>query len=97
MQITPEEVTYVAGLARLELDPEEVAAMAKQLDRILGYVAKLNELDTSGIEPTTHALSIRNAFRRDEVQNSLSQEKALANAPEQNGEAFVVPRVIEAI
>lgn len=94
MKITPEEVEYVAGLARLELGPAEVAAMAEQLDRILSYVAKLNELDTAGIEPTTHALAVRNAFRPDEVHDSLPREEALANAPEQNGEAFVVPRVI---
>jgi aspartyl-tRNA(Asn)/glutamyl-tRNA(Gln) amidotransferase subunit C len=94
MKITPEEVQYVAGLARLELTPEEVTAMAEQLDRILSYAAKLNELDTTGIEPATHALAISNAFRRDEVRGSLPREETLANAPEQNGEAFVVPRVI---
>ncbi len=94
MKITPEEVAYVAQLARLNLSPEEVASMTEQLDRILNYVEKLNELDTSGIEPTTHAISIHNAFREDEVKPSLGQEKSLANGPLQNGEAFVVPRVI---
>ncbi|MDA8164066.1 MAG: Asp-tRNA(Asn)/Glu-tRNA(Gln) amidotransferase subunit GatC [Desulfobacteraceae bacterium] len=94
MKITAEEVEYVAGLARLELTPDEVAAMTGQLDRILTYAAKLNELDTTGIEPVTHALAIRNAFRPDAVQDSLPREEALANAPEQNGEAFVVPRVL---
>ena len=94
MKITPEEVSHVASLARLQLTPEEVDAMAKQLDEILTYVAKLNELDTDGIPPTTHAISIVNAFREDEVKPSLEREKTLANGPLQNGEFFVVPRVI---
>ena len=94
MKITPEEITHVANLARLRLSPEEVEAMARQLDDILTYVAKLNELDTEGIIPTTHAISIVNAFREDEVKPSLERERALANGPRQNGESFVVPRVI---
>jgi aspartyl-tRNA(Asn)/glutamyl-tRNA(Gln) amidotransferase subunit C len=94
MKITPEEILHVADLARLQLSPEEVDAMAKQLDEILTYVAKLNELDTDGIAPTTHAISIVNAFREDEVKPSLDREKTLANGPQQNGESFVVPKVI---
>ncbi|MGV1100809.1 Asp-tRNA(Asn)/Glu-tRNA(Gln) amidotransferase subunit GatC [Thiovibrio sp. JS02] len=94
MKITPEEVTYVAKLARLELSPAEVEKTTAQLDRILSYVEKLNELDTTGIPVTTHALAVRNAFRADEVKPSLPQAEALANGPLQNGEAFVVPRVI---
>jgi aspartyl-tRNA(Asn)/glutamyl-tRNA(Gln) amidotransferase subunit C len=57
-------------------------------------VAKLNELDTTGVEPTTHAISIVNAFREDEVKPSLERDESLANGPRQNGESFVVPRVI---
>lgn len=94
MKITIDEVKYVANLARLELKPDEAEAMAGQLDQILSYVDKLNELDTSEIKPTTHAISIVNAFRDDELRESLGQEKALANSPQQNGESFVVPRVI---
>ena len=94
MKITIDEVKYVAGLARLELKPEEAEAMAGQLGKILSYVDKLNEVDTSKTEPTTHAISITNAFREDELQDSLGQEKALANGPRQNGESFVVPKVI---
>ena len=94
MKITPEEVSHVANLARLRLSPEEVEVMAKQLHDILTYVAKLNELDTEGITPTTHAISIVNAFREDEVKPSLDREKTLANGPQQDGEFFVVPRVI---
>jgi aspartyl-tRNA(Asn)/glutamyl-tRNA(Gln) amidotransferase subunit C len=94
MKITQQEIKYVADLARLELQPEEMAAMAGQLDRILQYVDKLSGLDTSGIEPTFHALAIHNAFRQDAVRDSLSREAALVNGPEQNGETFIVPRVI---
>jgi len=94
MKITPEEISHVANLARLHLSSEEVEAMAGQLGDILSYVTKLNELDTEGIVPTTHAISIVNAFREDEVKPSLEREKALANGPQQDGEAFVVPRII---
>ena len=94
MKITPAEISHVADLARLNMSPEEGEAMARQLDEILSYVAKLNELDTDGVAPTTHAISIVNAFREDEVNPSLPREKTLANAPRQNGESFVVPRVI---
>jgi aspartyl-tRNA(Asn)/glutamyl-tRNA(Gln) amidotransferase subunit C len=94
MKITPQEVSHVADLARLHMSQEEIDTMAKQLDDILAYVAKLNELDTGAIVPTTHAISIVNAFREDEETLSLEREKILANAPQQNSESFVVPKVI---
>jgi aspartyl-tRNA(Asn)/glutamyl-tRNA(Gln) amidotransferase subunit C len=94
MKITQKEVVYVANLAHLELTPDEVDHMTRQLDNILNYVDKLNELDTTGIQPTTHAIAIHNAFRQDEVKRSLSREEALANGPLHNGEAFVVAKVI---
>ncbi|MEN8199012.1 MAG: Asp-tRNA(Asn)/Glu-tRNA(Gln) amidotransferase subunit GatC [Thermodesulfobacteriota bacterium] len=94
MAITRKEVEHVAGLAKLNLSEEELARMTGQLDTILSYVAKLDELDTSGVAPTTHAFSIQNAFRDDEVQESLVRKEALANAPLENGEAFVVPKII---
>lgn len=94
MQITPDQVRYVAALARLDLTEAEVKTMSDQLGRILGYVAKLNELDTTGVAATTHALNIHNAFREDELAESLPQAVALANAPRHNESAFVVPKVI---
>ena len=94
MKITLDEVKYVSNLARLELQDGEAEAMTGQLDQILSYVDKLNELDTSQVEPTTQVISTTNAFREDELRDSLSQEKALANGPRQNGESFVVPKVI---
>ena len=94
MKITPEEISHVANLARLQLSSEEVEAMAGQLGDLLSYMAKLNELDTEGITPTTHAISIVNAFREDVVKPSLDREKTLSNGPQQDGEFFVVPRII---
>ena len=94
MTIRKEDVEHVAHLARLHLDGEELDRMTEQLDIILSYVAKLDELDTTGIEPTTHALSITNAFRPDQVEPSLGQKEALANGPEHTEDSFVVPRVI---
>ena len=94
MKITEEEVQRVALLARLELSREEISRMTGQLDAILSYVVKLDELDTTGVPATTHPQDVVNAFRDDVVQPSLPRERALANGPEQNGEAFVVPRVI---
>lgn len=94
MKITQEEVAYVANLAHLEMKPDEVERMTRQLDDILGYVDKLGELDTQNVPPTTHAISMQNAFREDAVKESLSREEALANGPLQNGEAFVVSKII---
>ena len=94
MQITTEEIAKVAHLARLELNQVETAQMADQVGAILSYIDKLNELDTHGVTPTTHALAINNAFRDDVVIPSLPQAEALRNGPSQNGEAFVVPRII---
>lgn len=94
MKISKEEVEQVARLARLELSEEEAVRMTGQLDAILGYVAKLDELDTEGVPPATHSQEAVNAFRNDEVRESLDRKSTLANGPDQNGESFVVPRVI---
>jgi len=94
MKISKEEVERVAHLARLNLSEEELGTMTSQLDTILSYVDKLDELDTTGVPPMTHAFSEDNAFREDRVTDSLAREEALANGPCQNGEAFVVPKII---
>jgi aspartyl-tRNA(Asn)/glutamyl-tRNA(Gln) amidotransferase subunit C len=94
MKITQKEVERVAQLARLYLSQQELETMTGQLDTILSYVAKLDELDTQEVRPTTHAFSLCNAFREDEVICSLSQVEALANGPRHNGEAFMVPRIL---
>ncbi len=94
MKITQEEVLRVASLARLELSDAEAGRMTGQLDAILSYVAKLDRLDTRGVEATTHPHQAVNAFREDAERPSLPGKAALANAPVQNGESFVVPKVV---
>ncbi|NDY42200.1 Asp-tRNA(Asn)/Glu-tRNA(Gln) amidotransferase subunit GatC [Dissulfurirhabdus thermomarina] len=93
-KITRAEVEHVAHLARLHFSPEELDGFTRQLNEILAYVAKIEELDTECVEPTTHAIALTNAFREDEVRPGLDVADALANAPEGEDGQFVVPRVI---
>ena len=95
MKITRKEVEHVALLARLNLAEEEIETFTGQMDAILAYVDKLNELDTAGIVPTAHAVPMENAFRPDEVRPSIGAENALANAPVKIDGFFSVPKVIE--
>lgn len=95
MRITQKEVEHVATLARLKLDPEELATFTGQMDAILSYVDQLSGLNTDGIIPTSHAVPMENAFRADEVRPSIGTENALANAPERVEGFFKVPKVIE--
>lgn len=94
MKITPEDVRHVANLARLSFSEEEIELFARQLDEILSYVEKLNELDTTKVEPVYHAFSLTNAFREDKVEPCLEPEKSLENAPAKSDSYFVVPRII---
>jgi aspartyl-tRNA(Asn)/glutamyl-tRNA(Gln) amidotransferase subunit C len=93
--ITRQEVEYVAHLARLEIDDAQKDKFTAQLNDILLYIDKLNELDTQGVEPMSHAIAVTNAFREDKIVNSIGTEKSLANAPDARGEFFRVPKVIE--
>ncbi|MCA9392735.1 MAG: Asp-tRNA(Asn)/Glu-tRNA(Gln) amidotransferase subunit GatC [Candidatus Omnitrophica bacterium] len=93
--ITDHDVRYVAALARIHLKEEEVGQLQNDLEKIIGYINKLKELDVSAVEPTSHALSLENVFRPDEVKPSLAHDKALAIAIEQRDGAFKVPKVIE--
>jgi aspartyl-tRNA(Asn)/glutamyl-tRNA(Gln) amidotransferase subunit C len=98
MPLTEKDVRYVAELAHLELTEEEVKKFLPQLDSILEYVQKLNELDTSAIEPmaqVTYPGSENASLRADVPRKTFSQEEALANAPEQGAGSFKVPSVIE--
>ncbi len=94
MKITIQEVQHVANLSRLNLNKQELENITPQLDTILSYVEKLDELDTENVPPTTHAFSITNVFREDTVTGSLSLRRALANCSNVSGDSFVVPRVI---
>jgi aspartyl-tRNA(Asn)/glutamyl-tRNA(Gln) amidotransferase subunit C len=85
----------VARLARLELSAAEKERMRKELDGILSYIDKLRALDTSGVEPTSHAVPLTNVMRDDTEVASLPQDEMLANAPDRHGEMFRVPKIIE--
>lgn len=95
MKISRKEVEHVATLARMALDEQELDQLTGQMDQILGYVDKLNQLDTEGIVPTAHAVPVENAFREDVVKPSIGIEKALKNAPDPANNCFRVPKVIE--
>jgi aspartyl-tRNA(Asn)/glutamyl-tRNA(Gln) amidotransferase subunit C len=94
MKISRKEVEHVAHLARLHLSEGELEKMTAQLDTILSYVEKLQELDTRDVPPTTHAFSVCNAFREDEVHLSLPPDEALSCSAKHNGVMFQVPRII---
>ena len=93
--ITREDVEHVAELARLELTAAEKEQFIAQLNNILAYFEKLNELDTSDVEPTSQVIPMSNIFRDDVVQPSLDRTKVLRNAPEESHFFFKVPRIIE--
>jgi len=95
MEISKEQVEHVARLARLEVSEDEKAMFARQLSGILTYMDQLKELETKGVEPTATVLPTENVFREDEVKPSLTQERALANAPDQAEGFFRVPKILE--
>lgn len=95
MSITNQDVQHVAKLARLNFTPEEEQMLTEQLNAILQYAEKLNELDTYGVEPTTHVLHLSNVMREDEAKDSLPIEKVMANAPEEEDGQFKVPAVLD--
>lgn len=93
-KIDRNQVMHVAKLARLLVKEEEAGALADQLNGILSYMDKLNELDTTGIEPMAHAQPLFNAFREDKVERSIETAQALENAPDKDENFFIVPKVI---
>jgi aspartyl-tRNA(Asn)/glutamyl-tRNA(Gln) amidotransferase subunit C len=95
MEISAEEVLNLANLARLELQPEEVERMRRDLAAILGYFGKLSELDTSEVPPTAHVLDIETPLRDDTVKGRLRVEEAVRNAPQHDDSSMIVPKVIE--
>ena len=92
--ISDETIEYVGILAKLELDEEEKEQAKKDIGEMLDYIDKLNELDTSGVEPMSHVFPVHNVFREDVVANVDGREITLANAPEKKEDSFVVPRTI---
>lgn len=94
-KITREEVEHVAVLARLRFSEEKIQQFTRQMNAILEYMEKLNELDTSGIEPTSHAVPLPTAWREDVAVPSMDPEKIAEAAPERADFFVVVPKVIE--
>ncbi|MNK34160.1 Aspartyl/glutamyl-tRNA(Asn/Gln) amidotransferase subunit C [compost metagenome] len=95
MSITTKDVEHVARLARLNLTQEEKETFTEQLSAILQYAEKLNELNTDGVEATTHVLHLSNVMREDVVKESLPAEKVFLNAPDEEDGQFKVPAVLE--
>ncbi len=92
--ISDETLEYVGILAKLELADDEKQQAKKDMEEMLDYIDKLNELDTSNVEPMSHVFPVNNVFREDEVVERDGHEETLANAPERNGDSFVVPKTI---
>lgn len=95
MSVTSNEVKHIAKLAKLEFNEEEISKLTHDLNEILEYVDKLNELDTENVEPLSHPIEGSNVFRKDELRKSVDTEDALKNAPESTHEYFKVPKVIK--
>jgi aspartyl-tRNA(Asn)/glutamyl-tRNA(Gln) amidotransferase subunit C len=93
--ITEDQIRHVAKLSRLKLTDEQIHQFTRQMGGILEYVTKLNELDTTNVEPTAHVASLRNVLREDKAVPGMGIEKVLQNAPDRDGPFFKVPRVIE--
>lgn len=93
--ITEETIEYVSTLAKLDLTGEERQEAMRDMSRMLGYIDKLNELDTTGVEPVSHVFPLQNVFREDEVTNGDGSEETLMNAPEEKDNMFVVPKSID--
>ncbi|MBW1750367.1 MAG: Asp-tRNA(Asn)/Glu-tRNA(Gln) amidotransferase subunit GatC [Deltaproteobacteria bacterium] len=94
MTISKKDVTYVANLAHLTLEESDLDTFAQQIGTILEYVNTLNQVDTTGVAATSHAIFLNNAFREDDPKPHLGQDKSLANAPEDENGHFIVPKII---
>ncbi len=97
MAIGRKEVGHIAALARLSLTDEEAQRLIKDLNAILGYVEKLDALDTKGVEPTSHTLEVTNAFREDVLRPFKEREKILKNSPARVESFFKVPPISEGV
>ena len=95
MEITTDLVKYLESLGRISLSAEEEEKTRKDLSDILAYIDKLNELDTQGVEPMSHAFGRSNIFREDEVSNGDLRDTILSNAPETKEGTILVPKTVE--
>ncbi|MCX5692185.1 MAG: Asp-tRNA(Asn)/Glu-tRNA(Gln) amidotransferase subunit GatC [Candidatus Omnitrophica bacterium] len=95
MAINRDAVKYTANLANIELSDEELDHFTGQLDRILAYVDKLNTLNVTNLEPTSHVLEMKNVYREDFVKKSLPASEVIKNAPDKENNLFKVPKIID--
>lgn len=95
MQITPDLIKYLESLARITLTEDEEKKVGNELQDILTYIDKLNELNTDGVEAMSHAFPLTNVLRADEVKPSMVPDEIVANAPESQDGAFVVPKTVD--
>lgn len=93
--VSDETIEYVGILAKLELSDEDKENAKKDMASMLDYIDKLGELDTEGIEPMSHIFPVQNVMREDVVTNGDGSDDTLKNAPESNGEAFIVPKTVD--
>ena len=89
------DVARLCELANIEMTPEEAAEYKKQLESLVGYVQKISEVDTSGVEPTVYGRQVKGVFREDVRIPEMDRETALANAPDRINNEFKVPRIVE--
>ncbi len=95
MEIKREEIEHIANLSMLHLSDEEIENYTKDLQEIITFANQINELDTEGVDVSAFALDTCNAFRKDEIRESLNREELLKNAPSSNGEAYSLPSMME--
>lgn len=95
MKISKEEVKKLAHLARLEFSEAEIEEMQSDMDKILGFVDKISELDLEGVEPLIYMSDERNVLRTDEVEQLITKDEALKNAPDKDTDYFRVPKVLK--
>jgi aspartyl-tRNA(Asn)/glutamyl-tRNA(Gln) amidotransferase subunit C len=95
MKITDETITYVAALAKLDLSDDEKERAKTDLENIISYMDTMNEIDTSNVEPMSHAFPMKNVFREDVVTNSDDRDNLLSNAPVKKDGCFIVPKTVE--
>jgi len=95
MSISDSDIKYVSKLARLNLLKEEEEKLKIDLESIISYVDKLDELDVSNVEPMNHVMDVKNVFRKDEVKESFARDEILKNAPDADSGCFKVPKIVD--
>ena len=95
MSVDSKTVDRIATLAKLEFQEEEKQEIMKDMNRMLGFVDQLNNIDTEGVEPLIYVLEEKTAMRKDEIKQRISQEEALKNAPEKDTDFIKVPKVLD--